>query len=339
MNKSLSLTYEKSGVVWLKFPSAVQSKTVKEFQKFVLTPENSRTQTILKLFENADLKSLFINKEGYLMGEEIGPNIKTLRFSFNLKKSLNNLRVIAKSTLTDKQIKKPEVRKRFILKILGEHANGFIKLTSEGKIQVNCVKMFTVLWYDFLRRQNPSKIFKKKFLKRIRLGKNLRYRTKKIIIRNKTKKIIKRYKTKKISITVSTVFFLVVGLIFLGVILSRPTQVLVEKYDLVTIDYKIWESNHTQNYNLFNTLIDETIVVKVIPITEQDDGLILGLYKNLIGKPQFFKSDFIWLDKCVDQNHNGVDDITGNPALSYGNSSNQYFGMYLMIQFKILDIK
>lgn len=330
MNKSLSLTYEKSGVVWMKFPAAIQTKTVKAFRKFVLTPENARTQIILKLFENAYLKSLFINKEGYLMGEEIGPNIKTLRFSFNLKKSLTNLRVIAKSSLTDKQIKKPEVRKRFILKILGEHAHGFIKLTSEGKIQVNCVKMFTILWYDFLRRQNPSKILKKKILKRIRLGKNLGYKTKKILI---------RYKTKKIIIPVSTVFFLVVGLIFLSVILSRPTQILVEKYDLVTIDYKIWESNHTQNYNLLNPLIDETIVVKVIPITEQDDGLILGLYKNLIGKPQFFKSDFIWLDKCVDQNRNGVDDITGNPALSYGNSSNQYFGMYLMIQFKILDIK
>ncbi len=332
MNKSLSLTFEKNGVVWMKFPAEIQSKLVKTFQKFVLNPENTKQQVILKLFNNADLKSLFINKEGFLMGEEIGPNIKALRFGFNLKISINNLRSIANSTLKNKQITISEMEEGFldtpfnkkevnsIQQRFKSIADGILKLNSKGKIRVNYIKVFSVLWYDFLKSNNLSTSIKKKLIKKQkRFGISLPYKTKKII-------------------KVSSIIVLIIGLIVLGVFFSKPTSILIKKYDLVTLDYQMWASDYTQDYDPLNPLIDETIVVRIIPITEQNDGLILGLYSNLIGKAQYYESGLIWLEKCVDQNRDGIDDNTGEAALSYGNSTDQYFGMNLMIQFKILDI-
>ncbi len=130
-------------------------------------------------------------------------------------------------------------------------------------------------------------------------------------------------------------------LILLGVSLSKPTQILVKKYDLVTIDYQIWESDYAQGYDPLNPLIDETIVITIIPITEdKNNGLILGLFNNIIGKKLFYESDLIWLDKCIDQNRDGVDDIGADKvALTYGNSTDQYFNMCLIIKLKILSIQ
>jgi len=329
MSKTLSLTFENSGVVWMNFPKEVQSKLIKAFQLFVSNPKNSMEHEILKLFNNVNLKSTLIKKEGFFMGEEITSNIVTLRFEFKIKESLNNLRVIANSTLKNKQIKKPEVKERFInasltpkevygiQQKLKKNADGMIK-NSKGKIQVNFINLFTVLWYDFLRSKNPSTLFKKKLIKQIRFRLSLPYKTKRII-------------------TLSTVIVVIIGLIFIGISLSKPPQILVGKYDLVTLDYQMWESDYAQDYDPLNPLIDETIVVRIIPITEQTDGLILGLYKNLIGKAQYYASGVVWLAQGVDQNREGIDDNTGEPALSYGNSTDQHFGMHLMIQFKILD--
>ena len=336
MSKSLSLTFEKNGVnavVWMKFPKEVQPKFVKSFEKFVLNPENIKQQVILMFFKNANLKSLYLTKEGYLMGEEIGPNIKALRFGFDLKVSLNNLRLIANSILAGKQITKSEMIEGFLdtsltkkeLNSINQRfkriADGILKLNSNGKIKVDYIKVFSVLWYGFLKSNNLSTSIKKKLVKK---QKRLR-----ISLPYKAKKVIKG----------SIIIVLVIGLIILGVSLLKLTAILVKKYDLITINYYMWQSDNTQSYGPLNPLIDETIVVKVIPITEDPyNGLILGLYNNLIGKELFYESSLIWLDRSIDQDRNGIDDNTGEPALSYGNSTDQYFGMYLMIRFKVLDI-
>ena len=67
--------------------------------------------------------------------------------------------------------------------------------------------------------------------------------------------------------------------------------------------------------------------------------MILGLFNNIIGKELFYESDFIWLDNCIDQNRDGIDDFTGEPALTYGNITDQYFNTCLMIKFKIISIQ
>jgi len=101
----------------------------------------------------------------------------------------------------------------------------------------------------------------------------------------------------------------------------------------------VWVSNEDEDYNPLNPILDTTIWVTMIPITENStSGLILGLYNNLIKKELYFESELIWLNRCIDQNRDGIDDFTGNLALTYGNSSDLYFNTCLMIQFKVLDI-
>jgi len=142
---------------------------------------------------------------------------------------------------------------------------------------------------------------------------------------------------------IALLFSVVVISIVLGFIKSdlfNSRSVGIQKDDLVKIDYQMWESDKYRNYDTLNPLFDEIIWITVIPITENSStGLIMGLYNNLIGKRKFYESDFIWLDKCIDQDHNGIDDNTGDFALSYGNSTDQYFNTCLMIKFKVLDIQ
>ena len=112
------------------------------------------------------------------------------------------------------------------------------------------------------------------------------------------------------------------------------------KYDSVKIDYTVWESDEAENYDVLEPVADLVLWVTMIPITENDStGLMLGLYNNLLGKKINFNSGLVWLNKCIDQNRDGVDDNTGQPALTYGNSTDQYFNTCLMIKFKILDIE
>ena len=99
-----------------------------------------------------------------------------------------------------------------------------------------------------------------------------------------------------------------------------PAPLVVGKYDSVEIDYMVWESDEAETYDLLNPVFDATVWVTMIPITENDTtGLTLGLYNNLLGKGKFYESGLTWLNKCIDQNRDGIDDNTGQLALSYGN--------------------
>ncbi|KKN18006.1 hypothetical protein LCGC14_0960100 [marine sediment metagenome] len=142
----------------------------------------------------------------------------------------------------------------------------------------------------------------------------------------------------KISIPIIATFLLVIfSFFFYNSSIQIPR---VEKYDSVKIDYIGWESDEDENYNLLNPIIDITVWVLMVPITENGStGLVMGLYNNLLNKQQFYDSGLVWLNKCIDQNRDGVDDNTGRPALTYGNSTDQYFNTSLIIQFRILNIQ
>lgn len=147
--------------------------------------------------------------------------------------------------------------------------------------------------------------------------------------------IVKKYHLKTI-IPVIGFCLIFVSLIM---IFSNDTNN-IEKYDDVKIEYTVWVSDEDEDYNPLNPILDTTIWVTMIPITENStSGLILGLYNNLIKKALHFESGLIWLNRCIDQNRDGIDDFTGNLALTYGNSSDLYFDACLMIQFKVLDIQ
>ncbi|HEC39188.1 MAG TPA: hypothetical protein ENI29_13195 [bacterium] len=143
---------------------------------------------------------------------------------------------------------------------------------------------------------------------------------------------------KRAAVSVFLIFILILGLIL--TYLFRSQSIVVQKYDLVKINYQMWESDARKNYNILNPLYDDTIWITIIPITENStSGLILGLYDNLLGSQKYYESDLIWLDKCIDQDRNGIDDFSGEPALSFGNSTDLYFNTHLMIKFEVLDIQ
>jgi len=142
-----------------------------------------------------------------------------------------------------------------------------------------------------------------------------------------------------IKIALPIAFIIIIILVFTSLFFNIPT-VNVERYDSVKIDYIVWESDEDENYDVLDPVADLVLWVTMIPITENDSiGLMLGLYNNLLGKKINFNSGLVWLNKCIDQNRDGIDDITGQPALTYGNSTDQYFNTCLMIKFKILDIE
>ncbi|MEE9377668.1 MAG: hypothetical protein V3V33_06490 [Candidatus Lokiarchaeia archaeon] len=149
---------------------------------------------------------------------------------------------------------------------------------------------------------------------------------------------MKKYRSRTkiiVLICVVLILFIVGATIFTY---SKPKT--VEKYDTVKIDYTVWESDRSRNYDTLNPLLDTIIWVTMVPITENDTtGLILGLYKNLLGRKVYYESDLIWLDKCIDENRDGIDDITNTTALTYGNGTDQYYNTCLMIKFKILDVQ
>ena len=133
---------------------------------------------------------------------------------------------------------------------------------------------------------------------------------------------------------------IVIPTIIIGFTLYGNIPIVVEQNDSVKIDYTAWESDEQENYDILNPIIDKVVWVSMIPITENSStGLILGLYNNLLGKKLLYESDIMWLNKCIDQDRDGIDDVTGRPALTYGNSTDQYFNTCLMIEFKVLDIE
>ena len=113
-------------------------------------------------------------------------------------------------------------------------------------------------------------------------------------------------------IGVSFIFIMII----LAFIFYSPKPVVIEKYDRVKIHYSVWESNEHKAYDIFNPIINQSIQVDVIAINDTsletpEAGLILGLYNNLLGKELYYDSDFIWLNRCVDEDYDGFHDLTG----------------------------
>ncbi len=159
-------------------------------------------------------------------------------------------------------------------------------------------------------------------------------------IQGKAKKrnIGERYHLK---IAVPVVIFLILSIAFFA-IFSVPDEdkYFVQKYDSVQIDYTAWVSNRSKDYDVLNPIVDIVLWIEMIPIIENDTtGLMLGLYNNLLGRELYYESELIWLDRCIDENRDGIDDLTNETALTYGNSTDQYFNTPLMIKFTILDIE
>ncbi len=134
---------------------------------------------------------------------------------------------------------------------------------------------------------------------------------------------------------------LVLGGIFIFIskakIDSRPKQVGIN--DSVKIRYVEWIAEEVGIYSEGSLMSDNVLWVTAISRVDHPQGLILGLYNNLLGKFEGFESEKIWLDRCVDENLDGIDDNTGAPALSYGQNDYVFFNTSIMIQFEVITVE
>ena len=187
--------------------------------------------------------------------------------------------------------------------------------------KINFTEIFKLLWKQFLKEAPQP------------LGK-----VKKWVKPKKTEKArdkgAYRESLKRTVVVGSIVILIVFGAVFGSMIFNSALT--VGKYDTVKIDYIVWESDQAQAFDLIHPIFDDVVLLNVTPITENsEDGLILGLYNELLGKELNYDSGLVWLNKCVDQDRNGIDDNTGLPALSYGNSSDMYFNACLIFSFRL----
>ena len=104
---------------------------------------------------------------------------------------------------------------------------------------------------------------------------------------------------KKLVLRLSIVGIILISIVIAILVGSIPEK--VRNYDNVQIDYTMWESDERMYYSYSDPILNDTFWVRMIPITRNHtDGLILGLYNNLLGKELYYESDMIWLDSCVD---------------------------------------
>jgi hypothetical protein len=210
------------------------------------------------------------------------------------------------------------------LELLQQHLDSFIHhtfLIRKGELNYECKLdlqvFFQKLWVQFQKehriRPSKTKVHKPKITER-----------KKVWMRN--------------AFIVGSIISMIVVAFLLGSMWVTTVNA-VEHGDSVKIDYTVWTSDESQTYDPFSPVIDTSVVLQMVPITEDgENGLILGLYNNLLGKKIGYQSEVFWVNKCIDQNRDGIDDMTGQPALSYGNSSDLYFNTCLMLQFQVLEI-
>lgn len=152
--------------------------------------------------------------------------------------------------------------------------------------------------------------------------------------------MIKRKKPawKKIFYALGIVFF--IASMAIGILNLSTNPNTVEKFDRIEIHYMMWEIEEDQIYDILDPELNSTDWITMIPITENEtSGLILGLFNNLLGKKLFYRSGLIWLNRCIDQDRDGIDDVTGSLALSYGKISDDYYNTDIVIQFTIFKIK
>jgi len=203
----------------------------------------------------------------------------------------------------------------------------YIETESNLGFRIQFNKLFKEIWLKF-----KEKSHKKESSDKINGSK-----------RNKGYKRKKRLSLKK-SISTDIGVSVVIAIIILAFFPFSPKPIYIEQYDEVDIHYTVWESNESKKYESYRPIHNSTIRVYVKAINDTNlavlgSGLILGLYNNLLGKELYYESDNIWLNRCIDEDCDGYDDLTGQLALTCGKRSMQYFNTCLIIHFKVLFIK
>lgn len=248
-------------------------------------------------------------------------------FTFLKMKQFNAIDINDPSVFNSERFLQLDLKKEYFEEIIDpirKYIQNFIEykiIESNLGFKLNFNKLFYEIWKNY-----KDKYFRKKSFKKAEFSEK------------------KRKFTHTPSILTAIGVSFIVIIIILAFIYYSPKPLVIDKYDRIKIHYSVWESNEHRTYDIFKPIINQSIQVDVIAINDTsletpEVGLILGLYNNLLGKELYYDSDFIWLNRCVDEDYDGFHDVTGEPALSFGNSFNQYFDTCLIIKFKVLSIQ
>ena len=264
--------------------------------------------------------------------------LRALRFEFDAKRvylnffdatskgsekllNFEDLGEFDESRLLNPNIKKERLNK--IIEKITKHNNKLVETRDVGKgfcFKLNFQEAIKAIWNDF-KNHAEEEIEEERRVKRIKSEKE---RAKKKI---------------PVRLTISVVGVVCLAILLIIAFISIvPTPLVVEEYDRVKIRYTAWKGSD------YYPIINQTLWVNMTQINDtaadgENNGIILGLYNNLLCKELYYESDVIYLPACVDNDLDGYDDISGEPALSFGKSNMQYYNTDLKIKFKVLDIE
>lgn len=148
------------------------------------------------------------------------------------------------------------------------------------------------------------------------------------------------YRKSRTSIWMVLIFLAISGILIVAIFITftpRETET-IEKYDLVLLNYSIWaEENH--DYNPVIQMYNATLNISSRYDENVEDGLILGFYKELLGKSVGYGRTFN-ISATVDLDKNGIDDVTYKDALGYGfPEDGLLYNRTIIINYKILVIQ
>ncbi len=152
------------------------------------------------------------------------------------------------------------------------------------------------------------------------------------------------YRKSRTSIWMVLIFLVISGILIIAIFITftpRETEI-IEKYDLVLLDYTIWaEENHDYNYsNPVIKMYNATLNVSSRYDEDAEEGFILGFYNELLGKSVGYGRTFN-ISATVDLDEDGIDDVTNKDALGYGFPGDGLllYNRTIIINYKILAIQ
>ncbi len=157
----------------------------------------------------------------------------------------------------------------------------------------------------------------------------------------------KKYVSRKsrTSIWMIFIFIAVTGIIVIMILFTfTPKEiVVVEKNDVIELDYRIWiyENFQIDPFNsslIFEEKYNATLKVYSRYEVNTKDGLILEFYNKILGE-SVGASETFNIGATVDIDKDGIDDTTGGDALGYGFPEDQLFNTSIVIYYKILAIQ
>jgi len=157
----------------------------------------------------------------------------------------------------------------------------------------------------------------------------------------------KKYVSRKswTSIWMIFIFIAVTGIIVIMILFTfTPKEIIVvEKNDIIELDYRIWTYENFQIDPYNSSLIFEekyNATLKVYSRYEENatDGLILEFYNKILGE-SVGASETFNIGATVDIDKDGIDDTTEGDALGYGFPEDQLFNTSIVIYYKILAIQ